>query len=99
MYTQKCLSTGTYKTINFPFIPDRKLMGFRYPNILSILGFYGELDNVIKCVHWFVNSFNLRLHIPKQVLSSLNESGLQIRRDSDDNWKTIFLIPQRKHML
>ena len=32
-YTLKCLSIGTPKTINFPFVSNRKLMGFRCPNI------------------------------------------------------------------
>ena len=30
--TLKCLSIGTPKTINFPFVPNGKLMVFRYPN-------------------------------------------------------------------
>ena len=29
----KCLSTGTPKTINFPFVPNGKFMVFRCPNI------------------------------------------------------------------
>ena len=29
----KCLSIGTPKTINFPFVPNGKLMLFRCPNI------------------------------------------------------------------
>ena len=29
----KCLSIGTPKTINFPFVPNGKLMVFRCPNI------------------------------------------------------------------
>ena len=31
--TLKCLSIGTYKTINFPFVPNVKLMVIRCPNI------------------------------------------------------------------
>ena len=31
--TLKCLSIGTPKTINFPFVPNGKLMVFRCPNI------------------------------------------------------------------
>ena len=33
-----CLSIVTHKTINFPFVPNGKLMVFRYPNILSTSG-------------------------------------------------------------
>ena len=32
-YTLKCLSIGTPKTINFPFVSDEKLMIFRCSNI------------------------------------------------------------------
>ena len=32
-FTLKCLSIRTLKTINFPFVPNGKLMGFRCPNI------------------------------------------------------------------
>ena len=32
-YTLKCLSIGTPKTINFPFVSNGKLMVFRCPNI------------------------------------------------------------------
>ena len=32
-FTLKCLSIGTPKTINFPFVPNGKLMVFRCPNI------------------------------------------------------------------
>ena len=31
--TLKCLSIGTLKTINFPFVSNEKLMVFRCPNI------------------------------------------------------------------
>ena len=31
--TLKCLSIGTPKTINFPFVSNGKLMAFRCPNI------------------------------------------------------------------
>ena len=31
--TQKCLSIGTLKTINFPFVPNGKFMFFKCPNI------------------------------------------------------------------
>ena len=31
--TLKCLSIGTPKSINFPFVPNGKLMDFRCPNI------------------------------------------------------------------
>ena len=31
--TLKCLSIGTPKTINFPFVPNEKLMDFRCPSI------------------------------------------------------------------
>ena len=31
--TLKCLSSGTTKNINFPFVSNRKLMVFRCPNI------------------------------------------------------------------
>ena len=31
--TLKCLNIGTPKTINFPFVPNGKLMIFRCPNI------------------------------------------------------------------
>ena len=31
--TLKCLSIGTPKTINFPFVSNEKLMIFRCPNI------------------------------------------------------------------
>ena len=31
--TLKCLSIGTPKTINFPFVPNGKLIDFRCPNI------------------------------------------------------------------
>ena len=31
--TLKCLSIGTSKTINFPFVSNGKLMVFRCPNI------------------------------------------------------------------
>ena len=31
--TLKCLSIGTHKTINFPFVPNGKLMVFKCPNI------------------------------------------------------------------
>ena len=31
--TLKCLNIGTSKTINFPFVPNGKLMIFRCPNI------------------------------------------------------------------
>ena len=33
MTTLKCLSIGTPKTINFPFVSNGKLMIFRLPNI------------------------------------------------------------------
>ena len=33
LYTLKCLSIGTPKTINFPFVSNGKLMVFRCPNI------------------------------------------------------------------
>ena len=33
LYTLKCLSIGTPKSINFPFVPNEKLMDFRCPNI------------------------------------------------------------------
>ena len=32
-WTLKCLSIGTPKSINFPFVPNGKLMDFRCPNI------------------------------------------------------------------
>ena len=32
-YTLKCLSIGTPKTIDFPFVSNGKLMVFRCPNI------------------------------------------------------------------
>ena len=32
MYTRKCLSIGTPKIINFPFVSNGKLMVFRCPN-------------------------------------------------------------------
>ena len=32
-HTLKCLSIGTPKTINFPFVPNGKLIDFRCPNI------------------------------------------------------------------
>ena len=32
-HTLKCLSIGTPKIINFPFVPNEKLMIFRCPNI------------------------------------------------------------------
>ena len=32
-YTLKCLNIGTPKIINFPFVPNGKLMIFMYPNI------------------------------------------------------------------
>ena len=32
--TLKCLNIGTPKTINFPFVPNGKLMIFRYPIII-----------------------------------------------------------------
>ena len=32
-YPLKCLSIGTPKTINFPFVPNGKLIDFRCPNI------------------------------------------------------------------
>ena len=32
-YTLKCLSIGTPKTINFPFVSNGKLMFFKCPNI------------------------------------------------------------------
>ena len=32
-HTLKCLNMGTPKTINFPFVPNGKLMIFRCPNI------------------------------------------------------------------
>ena len=31
--TLKCLSIGTPKTINFPFVSSGKLMFFRFPNV------------------------------------------------------------------
>ena len=31
--TLKCLSIGTHKTINFPFVSNEKLMFFKCPNI------------------------------------------------------------------
>ena len=31
--TLKCLSIGTPKTINFPFVSNGKIMGFKSPNI------------------------------------------------------------------
>ena len=31
--TLKCVSIGTPKTINFPFVPNGKFMGFKCPNI------------------------------------------------------------------
>ena len=33
LYTLKCLSIGTPKTINFPFVSNGKSMVFRCPNI------------------------------------------------------------------
>ena len=33
MTTLKCLSIGTPKTVNFPFVSNGKLMVFRCPNI------------------------------------------------------------------
>ena len=33
LYTLKCLSIGTPKIINFPFVSNGKLMIFRCPNI------------------------------------------------------------------
>ena len=33
MYTLKCLSIGTPKTINFPFVPNGKLTVFKCPKI------------------------------------------------------------------
>ena len=33
IYTLKCLSIGTPKIINFPFVSNGKLMVFRCPNI------------------------------------------------------------------
>ena len=33
IFTLKCLSIWTPKTINFPFVPNGKIMGFRCPNI------------------------------------------------------------------
>ena len=33
LHTLKCLSIGTSKTINFPFVPNGKLMVFRCSNI------------------------------------------------------------------
>ena len=33
IYTLKCLSIGTPKTINFPFVSNEKLMFFRCPSI------------------------------------------------------------------
>ena len=33
LLTLKCLSIGTPKTINFPFVSNEKLMIFRCPNI------------------------------------------------------------------
>ena len=32
-FTLKCLNIGTPKTVNFPFVSNGKLMGFRCPNI------------------------------------------------------------------
>ena len=32
-HTLKCLKIGTPKTINFPFVPNGKLMIFRCPNV------------------------------------------------------------------
>ena len=34
-YTLKCLSIGTHKNIDFPFVPNGKLMFFRYPSIYA----------------------------------------------------------------
>ena len=31
--TLKCLSIGTLKTINFPFVSNGKLIVFRFPNV------------------------------------------------------------------
>ena len=33
MHTLKCLSIGTPKAINFPFLSNEKLLFFNYPNI------------------------------------------------------------------
>ena len=44
--TLKCLSIGTPKIINFPFVSNGKLMIFRYPNIQT------DYSEAVLCLHF-----------------------------------------------
>ena len=43
MHTLKCLNIGTLKTINFPFVPNGKLIIFKCPKI------WAHCSLIIKC--------------------------------------------------
>ena len=45
--TLKCLSIGTPKIINFPFVSNGKLMIFRCPNIQT------DYNEAVLCLNWY----------------------------------------------
>ena len=52
LITLNCINIGTPKTINFPFVPNGKLMIFRCPNISAhynlavVCPTFGTLKNI-----------------------------------------------------
>ena len=92
--TLKCLSIGTSKTINFPFVSNWKLMGFRCPNIQThyneaviYLNFGTPKNNEFSI--W--NKWKIYYFWVSQYLSTLGYIKRRVvrRQESVPNWSLI----------